>query len=272
MAAALSSGWLRWRDAEARERGRQAIDAIVPRGQQRDRDARAHLAQTAARETFIRRASLHREIPAGGAEHLRAACARGRGVLVSYSHLSLFPAIALSVADHAQDVHQIAGTWLIDGAPGDPSPERRDAWRALFDDAGIPLIPATGCFPVVRGLLEQRAVVVMAANVPGSTPTAFLGKTVWLASGTARLATATDALIVPVHRELRRLRPRTVFGPPLDPRDHASVEDLHCALAARHERWILKCPAALEDPRRPGAWGAHATADGWGVPASADAA
>ena len=55
----------------------------------------------------------------------------------------------------------------------------------------------------------------------------------------------------------------TDVAPPLDPRDVASSEELHDALAAVHERWILELPATLEDPNRAGAWERTATATGW---------
>jgi len=50
--------------------------------------------------------------------------------------------------------------------------------------------------------------------------------------------------------------------PPLDPREHDGIEQLHEALAAVHERWILELPATLENPRRDGFWEA-ASAEGW---------
>jgi lauroyl/myristoyl acyltransferase len=136
----------------------------------------------------------------------------------------------------------------------------------MFVRAGVPLIPAEGCFPTVAELVAGGAAVVMAFDWPGSAETQFLGRPVWLASGTARLAEQTGALVVPVMRQFRLFRAHTVFGSPLDPRQHAGWRGLHDALAARHERWILECPEALEDPRRAGAWEAAATAERWGAP------
>ncbi len=103
----------------------------------------------------------------------------------------------------------------------------------------------------------------MTFDWPGSTQTEFLGKPVRLTSGTARLAAGTDALIVPAERRFQRLGARTEFGSPLDPGHHAGWRELHDELAARHTARILRRPAALEDPRRPGAWGAGATAERW---------
>ena len=87
-----------------------------------------------------------------------------------------------------------------------------------------------------------------------------------MATGTARLAAATDALVLPGGRELRRYRPVTVLEAPLDPRDHSGWQSLHQAIADRYSKRILADPAVLEDPRRGGAWEDGATADAWLLP------
>jgi lauroyl/myristoyl acyltransferase len=129
----------------------------------------------------------------------------------------------------------------------------------------VPLIASEGCFPVVTELLRRGAVVVMAFDWPGSVESRFLGKPVRLAAGTARLAEVSGALVVPVMRDFRQLRLRTTFGAPLGAAP-GGWRQLHDAVAAHHERWILECPAALEDPRRAGAWEEAATAESWGLP------
>jgi len=268
IALAFARGRVRWLEPRARERSRRAIEAIVGAGPARDVLARSHLGHAYAREKFIRRPSMVQDIPVDGAQHLRAACAAGRGVLVSYCHLGPFPGVAVTVAEHADNVHQVAGMWLASPPAGVPQGPRWHQWRSMFSRAGVPLIPAEWSFPVIAGLLAKGAVVVMAFDWPGSAETTFLGKPVWLASGTARLASETGALVVPVKREFRRLEARTVFGPVLDPRQQPGWGALHDALAAQHERWILDCPAALEDPRRAGAWEDAATAERWGAPSS----
>jgi lauroyl/myristoyl acyltransferase len=93
-------------------------------------------------------------------------------------------------------------------------------------------------------------------DVPGPHETAFIGRRISLASGTARLAFETGALVVPVWRARDRWRVLTTAAPAVDPADHASWQELHTALAAIHTRWILARPAALEDPCRWGWWGA----------------
>lgn len=266
IAVASVRGRLRWLELSERERSMRAIEAIVGPGPARNALARAHLAHQYAREKFIRRPSMVQGMPVDGVDHLRAARAAGRGVLVSYCHLGPFPGVAVTVSEHTGNVYQVAGMWLARPPVDQPQGLRWHRWRSMFVRAGVPLIPAEGCFPVVAEVIAGGAVVVMAFDWPGSVETAFLGKPVWLASGTARLAEQTGALVVPAMRRFRHFRARTVFGPPLDPRQHAGWRGLHDALAAQHERWILECPEALEDPRRAGAWEAAATAERWGVP------
>ena len=266
-AAAVRGRWW-WLQPTMRARARQAIDAIVGPGPTTDALAREHLIHAAERNMFIRRSGMVSGVPVDGVHHLRTACAEGRGVLVSYCHLGPFAGLGVTVAEHVRGVHQVAGAWLAEPPPGVPQSLLWHRWRSMFDTAGVPLITAAGCFPVVSELLAGGAVVVIAFDWPGSAETVFLGRPVCLASGTARISHATGALVVPVMRHFRHFRARTVFGSPLDPQKYTGWRGLHDALAAQHERWILERPAALEDPRRTGAWEAFATAERWGASAS----
>ena len=99
--------------------------------------------------------------------------------------------------------------------------------------------------------------------LPGHGETRFLGKRVMLASGSARLAAAADALVVPVRARRRAHLVSLDVEAPLDPRDFADWQELQGALAAVHERWILELPATMEDPNRDGAWERGASAQEW---------
>jgi hypothetical protein len=265
VALAYAWGRLRWLDPSARRRSRLAVAAIAGPGKVPDRIAREHLSHAAAREQLIWRPRMIVAGTVEGGEHLASAAATGRGVLVSYCHFGPFPAIGVTAREFASDVHQVAGTWLVDPRPGRPS-GRAGRWRGIFERAGVPLIRAKGCFPLVAELLRRGAVVVMAFDWPGSAETTFLGKPVMLASGTARVAEATGALVIPAMRRFQQLELCTVFGAALDPAMHLGWRGLHDAVAAQHERWILESPAALEDPRRAGAWEGAATGESWGPP------
>ncbi len=263
VAMGFARGRLQWLRSDARRRSRLAMAAIV--GAHADaRMAREHLEHAGARDQLLRQPGIIRSAAVEGADHLRRAKAAGRGILVSYCHFGPFPAIGVSAQDLVTDVHQVAGAWLAAPRP-DAITTRVRLWRQLFDRAGVPLVTAEGCFERVAELLRRGAVVVMAFDWPGSVDSHFLGKPVRLASGTARLAELTGALVVPAMRRFERLKLCTTFGAALDPRHHRGWRHLHDDIAAAHERWILARPAALEDPRRAGAWGSTATAEGWGI-------
>jgi lauroyl/myristoyl acyltransferase len=132
-------------------------------------------------------------------------------------------------------------------------------------------VDADASFERLCALLADGHIVTLAFDWPGATATRFLGRPVSMASGTARLAHHTGALVVPMRRTVRRWRGHATFGPAIDPRDHGDRRSLHEHLATVHERWIREDPAALEDPRRPGCWGPAATSAGWRAAAAAPA-
>jgi hypothetical protein len=125
------------------------------------------------------------------------------------------------------------------------------------------IVHSAGSFALLKALLEEGQVVGVYFAMPGSRETHFLGKTVMLASGSARLAAATDALVVPIRTRRVAHRVWVDVGEPLDARELDGEEELHEALAAVHERWILELPASMEDPNREGAWQQSATAEAW---------
>ncbi len=269
LAVAAWRGQRSWRDPATRDAARATAEAISGRGPQVDAVARAHLAATAAREQFILRPHFNRRATVHGVEHLRSARADGRGVLVSYCHTGPFPGLSATVAHCTHDVHVIVGEWILVDQP-DPVVRRRQlAWRSMLEDQDLQFLAAQGSLHEAVRLLQRGDVVCTTFDMPGPHETKFLGRPAMLASGTARMAVAGDALVVPATRRLHRYRPRTHFAAALDPRDHADWTAFHDALAATHSRSILEHPGALEDPRRAGVWGPGATADAWRMPAPA---
>ena len=108
-------------------------------------------------------------------------------------------------------------------------------------------------------------------DMPGRRETRFLGKPATLADGSARLSVEADVPILPVRARRVGHRAWLDVAAPLDPRDFADVGDLHDAMAAVHESWILEFPAAMADPRGFG-WADGATADAWTRPEPIDRA
>jgi len=264
VALGYARGRLRWLHPESRRKSRLAVAAIVGK-EANDGMARDHLAHAGARDQLIRQPGILRGAAIEGDHHLRDAKATGRGVILSYCHFGPFPAIGVTALEVVRDVHQVAGAWLVAPRPDSITPRVR-RWRRIFDDAGVPLIAAEGCFAALNDLLQRGSVVVMAFDWPGSVESHFLGRPVRMASGTARLAEASGAVVVPVMRRFHELHLCTRFGPPIDIVTSGGWRQVHDDVAAQHEHWIGQCPAALEDPRRPGAWEESATAESWLLP------
>ena len=109
------------------------------------------------------------------------------------------------------------------GAPSSTASSARGSWsrRATTTGGGVSRagakarsgrpIPARGSFPMLAALLARGKLLYLFFDMPGSRETRFLGKTAMLADGTARLAAATDALVVPL-RARRIGKPRVAAG------------------------------------------------------------
>ena len=125
----------------------------------------------------------------------------------------------------------------------------------MLCDSGYALIQANGSAGPMLRALKNGETTILAMDLPGNTPTRYLGKTVEMTNGTARLASAAGSLVVPgaIVPDGRRWHIQLLT--PVDPRDFASSGDLHQALAGIHEKIIMQAPEHIESPRwRPGGW------------------
>lgn len=248
VAAAVARGRRAWRDPEQREVARAGIDAVVGPVVERDALARQQLIEHAVREELIWRPWQLAGAPLKGRERLERALAAGNGVIASFVHSGPFPGLATSLTQVTDRPHTVVGGWMSVPGRDEAFERRRLRWLANFEESGVAIIHAPGSFRALEQLLRAGELVVTAFDAPGPHATAFLGRSIALASGTARLAVETGALVVPVWRARDRWRPYTVAGPLLDPRDYAGWPQLHDALAAVHTDWIRSRPAALENP------------------------
>jgi lauroyl/myristoyl acyltransferase len=251
---------------EERARARAAMEAIVggtPRAQEVEQLAREHLVEGKVRETLFWQPWKPPSLDARSAARLRDACGCGRGVLISPCHVGPYLLCVSAIAELGRTPYSAAGPWLFQpptrGLWGRRIARRRSQARAR----GERLICSARSFPVLAALLSEGEIVSVFFVVPGHRETRFLGKTVMLASGSARLAMQTNALVVPVRARRVGHRVRLDVDEPLDPGAFTSAEVLHEALAARHERWMFDLPATSEDPNRDGAWEQRATVEGW---------
>jgi lauroyl/myristoyl acyltransferase len=241
-----------------------AIVGGTPRAGEVEKLARAHVVENFLRAELFWRVDRLGEIPVVGREHFEAAIASGRGILVSGIHLGLFFVGMEGIAEYGRVPYVVSGGWLLEPpAPGLPG-YALEHWRTILRRRGVRVIATHRSFPLVRAVLEQGQVALVAFDMPGGTETRFLGKPVMLSAGTARLAVAGDALVVPAVGLRRGHRVIIHIEEPIDPRGFDGVVGLHRALTEIHERLILAQPEAYENPRRLGAWGPLATPERWG--------
>lgn len=243
----------------------ETIVGGTPRAGELDELARQYLIDRAAhRELFWQRWKMPSMDPRS-AEHVQTALSSGRGVLASSCHLGPF-FLGFWPLTSMRAGYAVAGPWYFEKPSDDNWGRRLTRWHREMDRRDEWPLPSTGVFAQLSALLERGELAIMYFDMPGSRRTQFLGKPVMLATGTARLAVATDALVLPVRARREGHRVWTDAQPPLDPRDFSGHEQLQDALAGAHERWILERPSALEDPNRRGAWEGGASAREWARP------
>ncbi len=245
--AGSRAGMLWERNPEVRADARAAMEAVVAgTGRERELDelARGHFVENAInRALFWHRpwsASLDPESAATVARALRGE----RPVLLSACHLG--PYYRLQSAAPLKHSYLVPGPWFFEQPSADEWGRRLARWR---QGTRVPLVPSGGSFQIVRGLLERGEAVLILFDMPGGRQTRFLCKPAMLADGTAELAFRTGALVLPLRARRDGHLVRIDVGAQLDPGDFPGVGELHEALAAMHEHWILENPAAAEDPR-----------------------
>ena len=267
VARSVRRGKLLWeRHDEVRERARAAIAPIVAgttRAGEVEMLARQHVIEDMAHNALFWQPWKAANVEAASAARLRAAFSAERGVLLSRCHMGPSFQSASVGAAFGRTVYMVAGAWRFE----EPTPNywgRRVA-RTLqgYRSIGVRPFPAPGSFALIRALLERHEIVLIAFDVPGDHETFFLAKPVMLATGTARLAVQTGALIVPIRPRRAGHRLWVDAEQSLDPHDFGGADGLHRALATIHERWILDLPATLEDPHRAGFWETGAKTDSW---------
>ncbi|HUF28925.1 MAG TPA: lysophospholipid acyltransferase family protein [Gemmatimonadaceae bacterium] len=182
----------------------------------------------------LARGELLHEIEVIGAEHVRAVAARGRGVIVTSSHIGNWELGAVVLAHAGYQVHAVAGVqlgrWL--------SPAVRDAKREL---AVQTVAPSDGFRKLFRILARNEVVALMVDGdiFSGGTRMPFLGGVAAWPSGPGELAVRTGASVVCGYCE--RVAPgrfRVVLEPPLAPERFAGADALNARIAEITDRHI----------------------------------
>jgi hypothetical protein len=243
----------------------QTIIAGTPRADEIDEIARGHLIEDEAQRAMFWQPWVTPIRDPLSTERMLEALTDTRGVLLCPSHTGPYagtPELFMETLGH--ELLLTGGPWFFDEPTPDLWGRRLARWRK---GSKAPIINSKGSFQFLADLLKQGACVHLFFDMPGPHSTHFLGKPVMLANGAARLAVQADARILPLRSIRAGHHKRVEVGAPLDPRELTGVDDLHDALAAQHERWILERPAEMTDPR---SFGWAATPTGWDRPQRAD--
>ncbi|WP_040749052.1 phosphatidylinositol mannoside acyltransferase [Nocardia transvalensis] len=133
-----------------------------------------------------------------GIEHLDAALARGRGVVLVLPHSGNW---------------DMAGLWLVQHYGAFSTVAERLQPESLFDrfvayreSLGFEVFPLTGGeqppFPQLANRLRQNGIVCLMGerDLTGKgVPVTFFGERTWMPAGAAKLAAETGAALLPVH-------------------------------------------------------------------------
>jgi hypothetical protein len=190
-----------------------------------------------------------------------------RGAVLSGCHLGQWFLLSSAVRVVGGFSFALGGAWLYRPPSHDRWGRRQAHWQRWLHRRHVRTIPASGSFPVAQRMLEEGELILNMFDMPGRRETRFLGKSVMLADGSARLAFAADALVLPLRSRREGHRVWIDVEEPLDPQAFDGADALHDRLAEVHARWVLQAPWALESPRRPGAWEEAATPAAWTLPA-----
>jgi lauroyl/myristoyl acyltransferase len=272
VARAERRGQALWAESpRAREVALAAMEAVLAgtaRAHEITEHAREHVIECEVERALFWQPWPTSPMDAQSASRLREALSGSRGVLFTSCHVGAFYRSMSAVRALGCIPYAVAGPWYFKQPTPNYWGRRLARW---WKGSNSRTILSSGSFAVLRALLERGERVYTFFDMPGRRETPFLGKTATLADGTARLAVDADVLVLPLRARRVGHRVWLDVAAPIDPRDFANVGDLHNALAALHESWILEFPAAMADPRGFG-WGDGAGADAWIRPESTGAA
>jgi len=180
------------------------------------------------RREFLERVSFE------GREHLEAAAARGRGVVICCTHLGNWELAAVVVAHLGYTMHAVAGVQINRWFTG--------AVRESKTEQAIHTVaPEDGFRKLLRALHHGDLIALMVDGdiFSHGTKVELFGRETRWPAGPGVLANRTGAPIICGYCE--RVRPgrfRIVVEPPLDPADFPSVAALNAAVVAHAERHI----------------------------------
>jgi lauroyl/myristoyl acyltransferase len=185
-----------------------------------------------------------------GVEHWHAAHAGGRSAIIVFGHFVgswTVPAIlGLNGFDHSI---VISSTHFYQPIP--PSYPRLVIEQTRREYLERPLgeshlISSDAPPERVLDLVESGSSVAIAFDVNGTSPTPFLGRTVFLTGGPATLAFRTGAKLLPAIAERRGTRIDLRLLEPIDPTSYRNIRSLRTAVVRIFEPIVLARPEMVE--------------------------
>jgi KDO2-lipid IV(A) lauroyltransferase len=139
--------------------------------------------------------SIRREIPARGLEHLEAALAKKKGVIVASAHFGNFLLLGSRLAAEGYPIYT-----LINQPRGGKVGELRKHYRATIGQRTIHAYPRDVAFRETVQVLRRNEIVIVIADEFRSRSgieVPFFGRTVIARRGPATLALRTGAAVIP---------------------------------------------------------------------------
>lgn len=180
-----------------------------------------------------------------GVEHLRAAHAQGRGVILHFAHHGFYSGMFAAVR-RASGID--INTMVRQGALGWSGVGPNLRQHMLVVRRGGSLLYAGLGSGGVAERLAQGDVVAMAADAPGNSTAMFCGHEVKCSSGAVWAARAANAPIVIVDNHRDEKGEVLHLSAPILPADHEDPQELLQTLVSAHEEAILAWPDATFFP------------------------
>jgi lauroyl/myristoyl acyltransferase len=221
----------------------------TPRASQAPELAQRWLAQKSRIGEIFWRPWLASGSSVEGLEHWHAARKGGQGAVLVFGHILATWALPAILTTAGLAHYIVIGGHYYDpippGYPGIALLHRRKAWGEAYL-ARDHIVLTSGRPERLSALVGAGAVVAVAFDAPGRAATPFLGRTIGIGGGAARLAIDTGVKLLPAAPELHGSHFVLRFHQPLDPADYADAPALRAAIAATFEPIVLARPEDLE--------------------------
>ena len=250
MRIAWAIGRLRWYWPPARRRAIGRVSLTVkgtPReGEERDL-ARKELAVHAMRFEMDARNVVFRRARVEGLDRVERARATGRPLLLTGVHIGGgWPRV---IAHRGFTYTSPVGAWLDPDADVDWRGRmgyRARGYRRWALEVGVRYVPMGGSYELLRALLERGETCLVMCDPAGSMRTRMAGKAARLASGPARLAHETGALVLPMSGLIHFDGPHIEVLEPIDPKELGGPQEITDRLAEIYGELMVRHPEQVE--------------------------